>query len=83
LFILPISPTSAPAADGDLHLPRSSPAVDAGRNSLVDVPYDMEYKQRIVDGKLSGIPFVDMGAFEYYSYGINLPLVFNDIEAPS
>jgi hypothetical protein len=39
------------------------------------VPYDIEYKERVVDGDLDGTATVDMGAFEHYPYGIYLPVI--------
>ena len=76
-YLQPVDPSSAPTTSGDLDIPLSSPAVEAGRNSLVDVPYDIVYKQRIVDGDLDGIPFVDMGAYEHYPYGIYVPVILH------
>lgn len=50
---------------GDYHLQASSPCVDSGSNSLVPAgATDYAGKPRIVDGKHSGTPVVDMGALE-------------------
>ena len=78
LFITPIDPTNAPTAEGDLRLTKDSPAIDMGKNDFVTTLYDLDNKERIVDGDLNGTVTVDMGAYEYqipYIYDINLPII--------
>jgi hypothetical protein len=58
-----------------LRLQSISYAIDAGWNSITEVPYGLEYKKRIVDGDLDGNATVDMGAFEHYPYGLYLPVI--------
>jgi hypothetical protein len=65
--------------DGDYHLLRTSPCIDAGDNNSIaaDVgdldgdantaeptPFDFEGRPRIIDGIPDGIPIVDMGVYE-------------------
>jgi predicted outer membrane repeat protein len=50
---------------GDLHLRAGSPAVDAGTNSAISLPTDLDGNPRIVDGDGDGTAIVDMGAYEF------------------
>ncbi len=51
---------------GDFHLPCDSPCIDAGDNGAASlVAYDFDGNPRIVDGNMSGLAVVDMGAYEY------------------
>jgi hypothetical protein len=53
---------------GDFHLVFDSPCIDAGDNGPVSlIAYDFDGNPRIMDGKMSGFPTVDMGATEYAS----------------
>ena len=65
-FITPVDATSAPTKEGYLRLGSSSPAIDAGDNSVVPtgVLTDIEGYARIADGNFDGTKTVDMGAFE-------------------
>lgn len=63
-FISPVNPSSAPTTAGNLRLQSSSPAVDAGSNTYITVPTDLEGNGRIVDGNNDGTAVVDMGAYE-------------------
>lgn len=51
-------------ADDDLRLAPWSPAVDAGRNDLVQGDADFGGGRRVRDGDRDGAPVVDIGAFE-------------------
>jgi len=74
LFITPVDPATAPTADGNLRLTKSSPAVDKGNNDYISVDFDLDNKARKVDGNLDGTPTVDMGAYETQIY-YYLPLI--------
>lgn len=65
LFITPVTPATAPTADGDLRLTENSPAIDMGNNNFINVPIDLDGNQRIVDGDSNGTATVDMGAYEF------------------
>lgn len=60
-----ISQTPLFAAVGDYRLAAGSPGVDAGENSFVVEPLDLNGTARIVDGDDFGGAQVDMGAYEY------------------
>lgn len=52
-------------ANGDYHLAKGSPCVDAGDDSAMDLPaIDLDGKPRIHDGNGDGIAHVDLGAYE-------------------
>jgi predicted outer membrane repeat protein len=53
--------------NGNVHLTRSSPCIDAGDNSAVPawITTDLDNNPRIVDGGKGEPPIVDMGAYEY------------------
>jgi hypothetical protein len=53
--------------DGDYHLPRTSPCIDAGDPNYIPGPNetDLDGNARLLDGDEDGIPIVDMGAYEY------------------
>ncbi len=55
------------ALDGDYHLLRHSPCIDAGTNTPNNplLLYDLDGGTRVVDGDGDGIDFVDVGAYEY------------------
>jgi len=77
-FIIPVDPITAPTTDGDLHLKRSSPAVDAGENSYVSFSFDLDNQARITDGDGDSDEVVDMGAYEvpdYFPYRLYGPLI--------
>ena len=61
---------------GDLHLQAGSPAIDTGTNSAISLPTDLEGNSRIVDGNRDGEAIVDMGAYEFQTYSLYLPIVF-------
>jgi hypothetical protein len=73
-FITPVEPNSAPSSDGNLRLKSSSPAVDSGSNNAVTVSTDLDGEPRIVDGDAGGAPTVEMGAYEYQMYAIDIYL---------
>src|SRR5207253_5940235 len=53
------------AADGDFHLRLGSLAIDAGDNSVPNLPTtDFDGNPRIVDGNNDGAAIVDLGAYE-------------------
>jgi hypothetical protein len=61
---------------GDLHLGAGSPAVDSGTNSAISLPTDLDSNPRIVDGDGDGTATVDMGAYEFQTYPLYVPIVF-------
>ena len=65
-FMNPDGPDGAPGTlDDDLRpIPRSA-AIDAGDNSAVTVDYDLDGKDREVDGDGDQTADVDMGSYEY------------------
>ena len=64
-------------ANGDFHLLRTSPCIDAGTNDAPNLPdCDFEGDPRVMDGNRDGIAVVDMGVDEVYGYALYLPLVF-------
>ncbi len=65
LFLLPLSPNTAPNFAGDRRLQTGSPAIDVGNNGYNSQPRDLAGGQpRITDGKGDGVAIIDMGAFE-------------------
>jgi hypothetical protein len=69
-FISSVAAASAPTASGNYRLLTTSPAIDAGDNSVVSVTTDLDGNSRLVDlltvadtGNGSA-PMVDMGAYE-------------------
>jgi predicted outer membrane repeat protein len=77
------------AANDDLHLQSTSPAIDAGDNDAVpaEITTDLDGGPRIVDYPPEGgtgngtSPFVDMGAYEKHektTFEVYLPLAIND-----
>jgi hypothetical protein len=69
-FVSPVAATSDPTTTGDYRLQISSPAIDAGDNSVVAATTDLDGKPRQADLRSvtntgSGTaPIVDMGAYE-------------------
>lgn len=60
-----VDPLFVDRAGGDYRLQAASPVVDSGSNALVPAgAVDYAGKPRIVDGTLTGIPVVDLGALE-------------------
>ncbi len=58
-------------ANGDLHLKSTSPAIDAGDPEDPDLPLtDADGLPRSLDGKGSGKPVPDIGAYEYLNLGL-------------
>ena len=68
LFVTPVDPNNAPTTEGNLRLQQGSPAIDAGNNSFVTVPTDLDGNTRILGTA------VDMGAYERLK-PLHLPLV--------
>lgn len=68
LFVTPVDPNHAPTTEGNLRLQQGSPAIDAGDNSYVTVPTDLDGSARILGTA------VDMGAYERLK-PLYLPLV--------
>ena len=65
-------------ANGDFHLLRDSPCIDAGTNGAPSLPaYDFEGDPRIIDGNGDGTATVDMGVDEVW-YAVYLPLVLKN-----
>ena len=58
-------PEFADAASSDYRLSSSSPCVDAGNNANAPSGTDLDGNDRIVDGKHTGTPTVDIGCYEY------------------
>lgn len=58
-------PVFADAANGNYRLASSSPCIDAGKNSEASAGTDLDGNERIVDGKHTGTPIVDIGCYEY------------------
>jgi hypothetical protein len=64
-------------ATGDLHLPFSSPLIDAGFD-LGASEHDFEGNPRITDGNNDGLLRIDIGAYEYQPVPLNtvfLPII--------
>ena len=59
------NPLFVNGASGDFHLSGESPCIDAGDNSAVLDPKDLDGNPRIVDGNGDAVEEVDMGAFEF------------------
>ena len=58
-------PAFVDPANGDYHLSRGSPCIDAGSNDAPNLPeFDFEGDPRIADGDLDGTATVDMGVDE-------------------
>ena len=77
-FVGPVDPAAAPTTAGDLRLKSSSPAIDAGDNFYVTVPFDLDFLPRIRDGHGDNQKIVDMGVYEYPSslpYALYTPLI--------
>jgi len=57
----------------NFHLLAGSPAIDAGDNSAPNLPpTDFDGNPRIVDGRLTGTPIVDLGIYEFQpTFGMN------------
>jgi hypothetical protein len=72
MFITPIDPSTAPTTAGNLRLQTGSPAVNAGNNSFITVPTDLDGNERIIGCS------VDMGAYETMGIPcqIFMPLIF-------
>ena len=50
----------------DYRLTTESPAIDAGTNLITDIGnQDISGNQRVTDGRNTGIPIIDLGAYEY------------------
>jgi hypothetical protein len=77
LFVLPVDPATAPTTAGNLRLRRGSPAIDAGDNAFVTDPLDLDGNPRIGDGDGDGTATVDMGAYEFTTHPLYLPLILN------
>lgn len=61
--------------DGNLHLQKGSPAIDAGDNTFISgVPTDLDAGVRVVDGNFDGTATVDMGAYENQILHVYLPI---------
>jgi hypothetical protein len=75
LFVTPVDPNDAPTTEGNLRLQEGSPAIDAGNNSYVTVPTDLDGRARILGNA------VDMGAYEHLK-PLYLPLVVRSWPAP-
>ncbi|MEM1082896.1 MAG: right-handed parallel beta-helix repeat-containing protein [Verrucomicrobiota bacterium] len=58
LFVSPVDPATAPHLTGDLRLLATSPALDAGDNSLISEAFDIDGLPRVQNTT------VDMGAYE-------------------
>jgi len=69
-FVSPVGAASAPTLDGDYHLQTTSPAIDAGDNTLVTTAIDLDgYPRRmdvssVIETGNGTTPIVDMGAYE-------------------
>lgn len=50
--------------DDNLHLRPWSPCIDAGDNTAISEPNDLDGKLRFIDGNCDGTAAVDMGAYE-------------------
>ena len=61
--------------DDILYLSSSSPCIDAGDDSVVIVPTDLNGCTRIVDGRGDQTVRVDMGAYEYGACPLVSPAV--------
>jgi hypothetical protein len=75
LFVTPVDPNNAPTTEGNLRLQQGSPAIDAGDNSYVSVPTDLDGNGRILGTA------VDMGAYERLK-PLCLPLVITSWPVP-
>jgi hypothetical protein len=77
-FVTPVDPNTAPTTAGDLRLQSSSPAIDAGDNFYVSVPFDLDFLPRIRDGHGDNQKIVDMGVYEYpgsLPYAVYTPFI--------
>jgi hypothetical protein len=69
-FVTSVLPSSAPTVTGDYRLQATSPAIDAGDNSVVSVASDLAGNVRrsdmpnVADTGNGTAPIVDMGAYE-------------------
>jgi hypothetical protein len=70
LFVSAIDAASAPTSSGDYRLQVTSPAIDAGDNSVVSVTTDLAGNPRrsdlpsVANTGSGSVPIVDMGAYE-------------------
>ena len=64
-FIQQGDPNGVPPTLGDLRLTANSPAIDQFEPQPEDTNLDFNGNARSIDGDFNGIPFADMGAFEY------------------
>ena len=59
-------PVFADPAQGNYHLQKASPCIDAGNNDAEELPdTDFDGNSRIIDGDNDGVSTVDIGADEY------------------
>jgi len=61
-------PKFVDSANRDFHLLADSPCIDAG-DPVTSTGYDLDGRQRPLDGNQDGNPVVDMGAYEYPGTG--------------
>jgi hypothetical protein len=62
-------PAFVDPAHRDYRLTMTSPALDAGEDSVAQLPpLDLGGNARVFDGDGDGVPRVDMGAFEYHNH---------------
>lgn len=85
LFIEPLDPATAPSTSGDFHVQIGSPLVDRGDNQARinpiigtqpalplqgNIGFDIDGRERILDGDNDSVATVDLGPFEGVAYTI-------------
>jgi predicted GH43/DUF377 family glycosyl hydrolase len=70
-------PLFVDAANGDYHLQKHSPAIDAGANAGAP-DHDLDGAPRPWDGDEDGQAVTDMGAYEFVRYQSYLPIMLSD-----
>jgi hypothetical protein len=62
-----LDPEFVDAENFDFRLLSTSPVIDAGLNDSIKTNFDFDFETRLLDGNNYGLPYVDMGAYEFNS----------------